>query len=256
MSTQPKATVAKRGNNNFAGSGDGGNLGLRKIHKSRLTQETALKKKEILPYKNKYDCIPTLTCRIRIGQLGIKNFAQQCIYMSETEECMWVGFQKNFKHKPCVTCCQGPEKLTTKLLSFQEGINWGRTGIAGPGEASFMARGICSRRAWSLFRIEIELPDLQNWDSQDCSLRSCICKKHLDGWFWWRETLEDPFSEVYSFSAVLYDFRHSLAMKTWCEKPINRWNSLSSFFTRLDRSLCTESRETFSEQNFLKPPRE
>lgn len=116
MSTQPKATVAKRGNNNFAGRGDGGNLGLRKIHKCRLTQETALKKKEILPYKNKYDCIPKLTCRIRIGQLGIKNFAQQCIYMSETEECMWVGFQKNFKHKPCVTCCQGPEKLTTKLL--------------------------------------------------------------------------------------------------------------------------------------------
>lgn len=108
MSTQPKATVAKRGNNNFAGRGDGRNLGLRKIHKCRLTQETALKKKEILPYKNKYDCIPKLTCRIRTGQLGIKNFAQQCIYMSETEVCMWWDFRKtsNTNHVSLVVKAQ------------------------------------------------------------------------------------------------------------------------------------------------------
>lgn len=53
---------------------------------------------------------------------------------------------------------------------------------------------------------QCRLSDPLNQNPQDCSLRSCIWKKHPNGWFWGRVKLEDPYSEVYSYNAVLYNF--------------------------------------------------
>ena len=108
-----------------------------------------------------------------------------------------------------------PGKFTTVVLSFWESFGREKTDTAGNGQQSLW-QGL-----WISEGLEFSknaLLDLLNQNPQDCSLSSCIWRKHCDGWFWRRVMVEDPYSEVYFYNIILYNFQQTLFFNLlmWC----------------------------------------